>query len=95
MRANRSRKPLADAVLEKVGALWNMYGPTETTVWSGVRGGSGRADPAVVSWPADQSTPRYGVLDPQTQPVAFGGDPGELYIGGEGVTQRVSETDRI
>ena len=28
-----SRK-LADQLLQKVGALWNMYGPTETTIWS-------------------------------------------------------------
>ena len=25
---------LAEALLPRVGALWNMYGPTETTVWS-------------------------------------------------------------
>jgi amino acid adenylation domain-containing protein len=25
---------LAEALLPRVGALWNMYGPTETTIWS-------------------------------------------------------------
>ena len=27
---------LADALLARCGALWNMYGPTETTIWSTV-----------------------------------------------------------
>jgi amino acid adenylation domain-containing protein len=27
-------RDLADALLDRVGSLWNVYGPTETTIWS-------------------------------------------------------------
>ena len=37
-------RDLADAMLPRCAALWNMYGPTETTIWSAVslgRAGTG------------------------------------------------------
>ena len=73
---------LAAAVLERVGALWNLYGPTETTIWSTLkRIEDGRA-PTIGSPIANTSV--Y-VLDSNKRPV-MPGVPGELYIGGAGVS---------
>jgi amino acid adenylation domain-containing protein len=73
---------LAQALLERVGELWNMYGPTETTVWStvwrvrdpqaGIRIGQPIANTTV--WILDDA----GGLCPV-------GVPGELCIGGAGL----------
>ena len=74
---------LAVALRDRCGELWNMYGPTETTVWStcahlqqpqqGVSIGTPIANTAV--W----------VLDERRQPCPIG-VPGEIWIGGDGVT---------
>jgi len=74
---------LAQQLLERTGALWNMYGPTETTVWStctriadissGISIGRPIANTAV--W----------ILDEQQQLCPIG-VPGEICIGGDGVT---------
>ncbi|WP_260306470.1 non-ribosomal peptide synthetase [Variovorax sp. Sphag1AA] len=74
---------LAEQLLSRCSALWNMYGPTETTVWS-------------TAWKVD--APRLGisigrpidntsvwVLDANGLPCPIG-VPGELCIGGAGVT---------
>ena len=62
----------------------NMYGPTETTIWST----TGPAHPG--EGVADLGTPiantQLYILDPTGQPVPEG-VPGELWIGGEGVTR--------
>ncbi|MCF7220948.1 non-ribosomal peptide synthetase [Marilutibacter chinensis] len=74
---------LAVALRARCGSLWNMYGPTETTVWStcacldhperGITIGRPIANTSV--W----------VLDEHGQPCPVG-VPGEIYIGGAGVT---------
>ena len=74
---------LAVALRDGCGELWNMYGPTETTVWStcarlrmpeqGIPIGEPIANTSV--W----------VLDGHGQPCPVG-VPGELWIGGDGVT---------
>ncbi len=74
---------LAGALLERCGAVWNMYGPTETTVWStcwrvehperGVRIGQPIANTQV------------HVLTQRGQLCPIG-TPGEICIGGDGVT---------
>jgi amino acid adenylation domain-containing protein len=74
---------LAQQLLERAGELWNMYGPTETTVWS-------------TCWKVQQ--PEHGIsigrpiantqvhiLDAHGQVCPIG-VPGEMYIGGDGVT---------
>ena len=72
---------LAEALLPRGRALWNMYGPTETTVWSSlqrVRSGVpiGLGDPIA-------NTQLY-VISPGGEPAPFDA-PGELVIGGDGV----------
>ncbi|MEP6633283.1 MAG: amino acid adenylation domain-containing protein, partial [Luteimonas sp.] len=74
---------LARVLQSRSAEVWNLYGPTETTVWStcwrvetserGVSIGTPIANTSV--W----------VLDPQGQPCPLG-VPGELCIGGDGVT---------
>ena len=74
---------LASDLLTRSQAVWNMYGPTETTVWStcwqvkspeqGVRIGQPIANTQV------------HILDAMGQPCPIG-CPGELCIGGDGVT---------
>ncbi|MBW3549723.1 MAG: amino acid adenylation domain-containing protein [Proteobacteria bacterium] len=78
---------LAERLLPCCGALWNLYGPTETTVWSTC---------ARIVPPQAQKTPdvtigrpiantQVWVLDPHGALCPLG-VPGEIYIGGEGVT---------
>ncbi|MBV9791331.1 MAG: amino acid adenylation domain-containing protein, partial [Chloroflexi bacterium] len=75
---------LAQALLSRVDALWNLYGPTETTVWSAatrVR----REDGRVTLGRPIANTQLY-VLDGQQRSVPLG-VPGELYIGGDGLAR--------
>jgi amino acid adenylation domain-containing protein len=76
-------RDLADQLLDLGGKLWNCYGPTETTIWSGVlriRSDSG----AVPIGPPIANTAFY-VLD-DTGRLLPPGVPGELHIGGVGVS---------
>ena len=74
---------LAAALLERGVELWNMYGPTETTVWSTVARVTRPRQALSIGRPV-ANTSVY-VLGPMLQPVAVG-VPGELHIGGAGVT---------
>jgi non-ribosomal peptide synthetase component F len=64
--------------------LLNMYGPTETTIWSSVEE-VGAAEP-IQNIGTPLANQQYYVLDEARQPVAPG-VPGELWIGGDGVTR--------
>ncbi|XXQ52292.1 non-ribosomal peptide synthetase [Xenophilus aerolatus] len=77
---------LARELLARCPETWNMYGPTETTVWSTCW----RLDPAVVAQgrvsigtPMANTTVWIVSADGQPCPV---GVPGEIWIGGTGVT---------
>jgi acyl-coenzyme A synthetase/AMP-(fatty) acid ligase/acyl carrier protein len=70
-------------LLPKVAELWNMYGPTETTVWSSVYRVTTVANQIPVGRPIANTT--MYILDENMQPVPVG-IPGELYIGGYGVS---------
>ena len=78
---------LAEKLFARGFELWNMYGPTETTVWStcaNVRAPVQDEMPDIhIGHPIDNTT--VWVLDPRGQPCPPG-VPGEIYIGGAGVT---------
>jgi amino acid adenylation domain-containing protein len=74
---------LARALLARSGAVWNLYGPTETTVWSTCWRVEAPEKGISIGTPIANNT--VWVLDPQCQPCPLG-VPGELCIGGEGVT---------
>ncbi len=74
-------KELRDATEARIT---NMYGPTETTIWSSTQ----EAEPCegTVSLGRPIANTSLYVLDESRQPVPVG-VPGELYIGGDGVTR--------
>jgi amino acid adenylation domain-containing protein len=77
-------RDLAERLLAKSAAVWNMYGPTETTIWSTVYQITG-AEPQISIGRPIANTETY-ILDAQLQPVPIG-IPGELYIGGAGLAR--------
>ena len=75
---------LANQLLDISDDVWNMYGPTETTVWSSAY----RLTPPVegfVSLGTPLANTQMWVLDEALRPQPPGA-PGELFIGGAGVT---------
>ncbi|MFZ2650026.1 MAG: amino acid adenylation domain-containing protein [Burkholderiaceae bacterium] len=74
---------LAQQLLARSGELWNMYGPTETTVWSTCW--QVRQPDNGISIGRPIANTQVHVLDEQLQVCPIG-VPGEIYIGGEGVT---------
>lgn len=74
---------LAAELLACTGELWNMYGPTETTVWSTCFRVTDANAPILIGKPIANT--QCHVLDEHLQPLPVG-IPGELYIGGDGVT---------
>jgi len=64
--------------------ITNMYGPTETTIWSSTEPAEPGEGTVAIGTPI-ANTQLY-VLDEARQPVPVG-VPGELFIGGDGVTR--------
>ncbi len=78
---------LAAALLSRCGSLWNVYGPTETTVWSTCARvlPCGEDVPDVhIGRPIANTS--IWILDAHGELCPFG-VPGEICIGGEGVTK--------
>lgn len=75
---------LAQQLLGRGQALYNMFGPTETTIWSTCQQIDKDATSISIGRPI-ANTSVY-VLDDNGQPVPAG-IPGELYIGGSGVAR--------
>ncbi|MHC5720572.1 MAG: AMP-binding protein, partial [Nostoc sp.] len=73
---------LAKELVNRAQSVWNMYGPTETTVWSTCYLIPEDGIPLIGQPIAN--TQIY-LLDGFLQPVPVG-VPGEMYIGGAGVT---------
>ena len=74
---------LADQLLAHDVELWNMYGPTETTVWSTCARIRDTSAGITIGTPIANTTVR--IVDAAGGPCPIG-VPGELCIGGEGVT---------
>ncbi|MDX6614894.1 MAG: hypothetical protein QOD75_4080, partial [Blastocatellia bacterium] len=77
-------RELANQLLAKSDALWNMYGPTETTIWSAVHHIDSTAGPVSIGRPIANTA--MFILDRNLNPVPLGA-PGELYIGGDGLAR--------
>jgi amino acid adenylation domain-containing protein/thioester reductase-like protein len=79
---------LAEKLLARGAALWNVYGPTETTIWSTIHRvdsvRSGISNTVPIGRPI-ANTQIY-ILDSNLQPVPVG-VIGDLYIGGDGVSR--------
>lgn len=86
------QQDLVNNLLPKTSELWNMYGPTETTVWSTCYRITAANKPALIGKPID-NTQCY-VLTEHLQPVPVG-VPGELYIGGSGVSKGYLNRDEL
>ena len=76
-------KDLADQLIARGVELWNMYGPTETTIWSTCARITDTSNGISIGKPIANTTVR--ILDAQQQLCPIG-VPGELCIGGAGVT---------
>ena len=77
-------RDLANQLASRGQSVWNMYGPTETTIWSTVcqiQQGEGN-----VSIGRPIANTQVYILDAHLQPTPIG-VPGELYIGGDGVSR--------
>jgi amino acid adenylation domain-containing protein len=72
---------LAEALLPRVAALYNMYGPTETTVWSTLKKID---DPNAITIGRPIANTRLHVVDTRDA-ILPPGIAGELLIAGEGV----------
>ena len=77
-------RDLADRLLPRCAALWNLYGPTETTIWSTIHRVSPGQDPVPVGHPVDNT--RTYVVD-QRGALVPDWIVGELLIGGIGVAR--------
>jgi amino acid adenylation domain-containing protein len=74
---------LVNELISRGEEVWNMYGPTETTIWSTccrLRDPQGQV---LIGKPIGNT--QVYILDKRLRPVPIG-VPGELYIGGDGVT---------
>ncbi len=73
---------LAEALLARLGKVWNLYGPTETTVYSSIalyKGGK-----PLIGLPIANT--EIFILDDKEQPVPAG-EMGELHIAGDGLAR--------
>lgn len=77
-------RALADQLLDRCGALWNMYGPTETTIWSTLAKVERGDEPILIGRPL-ANTQVY-LLDKNLNPVPIG-IAGQLHIGGNGLAR--------
>lgn len=77
-------RDLANDLVRRVPAVWNMYGPTETTVWSTIHPVTAGTAPVPIGRPI-HNTQIY-ILDSNLKPVRPG-ELGEIFIGGDGLAR--------
>ncbi len=77
-------RELATRLCENAASAWNMYGPTETTIWSTVQQLSSQPGPVFIGRPINNT--QIYILD-GARGLAPIGVPGELYIGGAGLSR--------
>ncbi|MDP3561650.1 MAG: non-ribosomal peptide synthetase [Legionellaceae bacterium] len=82
---------LAQSLLTKVSALWNMYGPTEATVWCSLKQIHPN-EPITVGRPIDNMEMRvmdssHHILPPYVK--------GKLYVGGVGLAEGYVNNERL
>ena len=75
-------RDLADALLARVGELWNLYGPTETTIWSTVARIEPGDGPISIGGPIENTRIYIADREGELCPI---GIPGEILIAGDGV----------
>lgn len=75
---------LAEELVQRVPAVWNVYGPTETTVWSTSYAVPSPVGRMLIGRPLDNTS--VYVVDGAGELCPLG-VPGELLIGGAGVTR--------
>jgi amino acid adenylation domain-containing protein len=80
----RLERDLAERLLTRGSAVWNLYGPTETTIWSAAWRVEPGPGPVVIGRPVANT--RIHLLDPNMQPVPIG-VRGEIFIGGDGLAK--------
>ncbi|QDS96167.1 Polyketide synthase PksJ [Roseimaritima multifibrata] len=85
-------RDLIDPLLERCGELWNLYGPTETTVYSTASRILNSTDRILIGKPID-NTHSY-IVDDSDQ-LCDVETPGELLIGGLGVTMGYLNRDAL
>jgi len=73
-------RELAEALLPRLRALWNVYGPTETTIWSTLD----RVAPGAITIGRPIGNTQAYLLDERGARVPWG-SLGELWLGGDGV----------
>lgn len=77
-------REMANRLLGRGAALWNLYGPTETTIWSSAAKVEPGEGPVSLGRPI-ANTQMY-ILDNNLR-LASNGAPGELHIGGAGLAR--------
>ena len=75
---------LAEDLLVRSAAVWNMYGPTETAIYSALHHVRAGSDVVPIGRPLAGTQLR--ILDERNQPVSMG-STGQLHIGGEGLAR--------
>ena len=77
-------RELAEQLLPRCAELWNLYGPTEATIWSTLQRVESGTGPVPIGHPIANT--EIQILDEQNRP-SIGDEPGELFIGGEGLAR--------
>ncbi|ASZ13286.1 non-ribosomal peptide synthetase [Chitinophaga pendula] len=83
---------LAEQLLSRCAALWNMYGPTETTVYATWKKILQPADADLIGTPLTNLW-AY-ILDNERQPTPVG-VPGTLFVGGIGLSKGYINNDTL